>query len=89
MAMQLDKVIPFGRSLDEYRQMFALLEDDLAWNIIAVGDGPASFNAKMHALCKRVVSIDPLFVFGADDIERQFHAVTDNIIDQVKVTPDD
>lgn len=79
MAMQLDKVIP----------LFALLEDDLAWNIIGVGDGPASFNAKMHVLCKRVVSIGPLFVFGADDFERQFHAVADNIIDQVKVTPDD
>lgn len=23
MAMQLDKVVPFGRSLDEYRQMFS------------------------------------------------------------------
>ena len=89
MAMQLDTVVPFGRSLDEYRQMFALSEDDLARNIIGVGDGPASFNAEMHALGKRVVSIDPLFRFSADDIEWRFYAVVDDIIAQVKTTPDD
>ena len=89
MAMQLDQVVPFGRSLDEYRQMFALSEDDLARNIIGVGDGPASFNAEMHALGKRVVSIDPLFRFSADAIEWRFYAVVDNIIEQVKATPDD
>lgn len=89
MAMQLDKVVPFGRSLDEYRQMFALSEDDLTRNIIGVGDGPASFNAEMHALGKRVVSVDPLFAFSAGDIERRFYAVVDDIIAQVKSTPDD
>jgi len=89
MAMQLDKVVPFGRSLDEYRQMFALSEDDLARSIIGVGDGPASFNAEMHALGKRVISIDPLYIFSAGEIERQFYAVVDDIIDQVTTTPDD
>ena len=89
MTMQLNKVAPFGRSLDEYRLMFSLSDDDLARNIIGVGDGPASFNAEMHALGKRVVSIDPLFTFSADDIEKQFYAVVDDIIEQVKVTPDD
>jgi hypothetical protein len=89
MVMQLEKVVPFGRSLDEYRQMFALSDGDLAKNIIGVGDGPASFNAEMHALGKRMVSVDPLYRFGASDIERQFYAVVDNIIAQVKATPDD
>ena len=89
MAMQLDKVVPFGRSLDEYRQMFALSEDDLVRTIIGVGDGPASFNAEMHALGKQVVSVDPLFAFTADDIEWRFYAVVDAIIEQVKATPDD
>lgn len=69
MVMQLEKVVPFGRSLDEYRQMFALSEDDLEQDIVGVGDGPASFNAEMHALGKRVVSIDPLYMFSAGDIQ--------------------
>lgn len=89
MAMQLDQVVPFGRSLEEYCRMFALSEDGLARKILGVGDGPASFNAEMHALGKRVVSIDPLFRFRADDIERQFYAVVDTIMEQVKATPDD
>jgi len=89
MVMQLEKVVPFGRSLDEYRQMFALSDGDLAKNIIGVGDGPASFNAEMHALGKRMVSVDPLYTYSASDIERQFYAVVDNIIEQVKATPDD
>jgi hypothetical protein len=45
MAMKLEKVVPFGRSLDEYLKMFALSASDLQQRILGVGDGPASFNA--------------------------------------------
>jgi hypothetical protein len=54
-----------------------------------VGDGPASFNAEMFAGGKSVVSVDPLYVFRADEIEKQFYAVVDNIITQIKATPGD
>lgn len=89
MAMKLDKVVPFGRSLDEYRRMFALTDCDLAKKILGVGDGPASFNAEMHALGRSVISIDPSYAFRAAEIERQFHAVIDDVIAQVKATPGD
>lgn len=89
MVMQLEKVVPFGRSLDEYKNMFALSDSDLEKAIVGVGDGPASFNAEMSALGKPVISVDPLYVFRAVDIEKQFNAVVDNIIAQVKATPDD
>lgn len=65
MAMQLDQVVPFGRSFDEYRAMFSLSDDDLDKKIVGVVDGPASFNAEMQARGKRVVSIDPLYAFSA------------------------
>ena len=87
--MKLEKIVPFGRSLNEYKNMFALYDGDLSKNIIGVGDGPASFNAEMFALGKSVVSVDPLYVFQAEDIEKQFYSVVDNIISQVKATPDD
>lgn len=87
--MKLEKVVPFGRSLDEYKNMFALSEGDLEKAIVGVGDGPASFNAEMWGLGKSVVSIDPLYVFQAEEIERQFDAVVDGIIEQVKSTPAD
>ena len=87
--MKLEKVVPFGRSLDEYKHMFALSDGDLDSKIIGVGDGPASFNAEMFAMGKSVVSVDPLYIFSAADIEKQFHSVVENIISQVKATPDD
>ena len=89
MAMQLDRVVPFGRSLDEYRTMFSLSHDDLDKEIVGVADGPASFNAEMQALGKRVISVDPLYAFRPAEIEQRFHAVVDGIMRQVKETPDD
>jgi len=89
MAVTLNTVIPFGRSLDEYRRLFSLSDADLDIRIIGIGDGPASFNAEMTALGKKVVSVDPVYAFTAYDIEQQFNAVVDNIIAQVKATPDD
>ena len=87
--MKLENVVPFGRSLDEYRKMFTLSTSDIDKAIIGVADGPASFNAEMFALGKQVISVDPLYEFRAKDIESQFHAVVENIIAQVKATPND
>ncbi len=89
MAMKLERIVPFGRSMDEYRKMFALADKDLDRTIIGIGDGPASFNAEMSALGKSVVSVDPLYVFSAAEIEEQFYAVLDNITGQVRATPGD
>lgn len=89
MVMILEKVVPFGRSLEEYRRMFALTDSDLDKRIVSAADGPASFNAEMSVLGKTVISVDPLYVYGAGAIERQFHAVVDGIIAQVQDTPDD
>lgn len=89
MAMQLDQVVPFGRSFDEYVKMFALSETDLQKSMLSVADGPASFNAEGTEKGYRIQSIDPLYTFSAEAIRDRFYAVRDNIIDQVKATPDD
>lgn len=68
MAMQLDQVVPFGRSFDEYVKMFALSEADLQGNILSVADGPASFNAEGTERGYRIQSVDPLYCFGADEV---------------------
>ena len=69
--------------------MFAFSDGDLKKMLIGVGDGPASFNAEMFASGRSVVSVDRLYIFRAEEIEKQFHSVVDNIITQVKATPDD
>ncbi|BAY32415.1 hypothetical protein NIES2107_43040 [Nostoc carneum NIES-2107] len=87
MALVLDKVVPFGRSMDEYVKMFNLTNADLNKRIIGIGDGPASFNAEMNLLGKSVISVDPLYKFSAKEILARFNEVVDSIIEQVKATP--
>jgi hypothetical protein len=89
MAMQLDAVVPFGRSLDEYIHMFNLTAMDLSQRILGVGDGPASFNAEVSQQGGMVVSIDPIYCFAGAEILQRFDAVVDNVIGQVKATTDD
>ena len=89
MAMQLEKVVPFGRSLDEYMCMFNLDAADSQKRILGVGDGPASFNAEATKLGWQVTSIDPIYEFSAAAILDRFNQVVDNIIQQVKNSPSD
>ena len=89
MAMQLEKVVPFGRSLAEYRKMFNLTIEELKLNILGVGDGPTSFNAELTAQGGTVTSVDPIYAFDATEIRTRFEAVVDNIIEQIKQTPQD
>lgn len=89
MVIELDQVVPFGRSLDEYVKMFSLSDADLKKSILSVADGPASFNAEGTEKGYRIHSIDPLYEFKGEEIRDRFYAVRDNIIDQIKATPDD
>ena len=45
MAFILDKVVPWGRSFDEYISMFSLSQQDLKKNFLGCRDGPANFNS--------------------------------------------
>ena len=87
--MQLDQVVPFGRSHDEYVAMFALTAADRQQSILGVGDGPASFNAEGTQLGDRIQSVDPIYELSAAQIRDRFEAVVDHIIQQVINTPDD
>ncbi len=89
MVMNLEKVVPFGRSLDEYIKMFNLTENDFQKSILSVADGPASFNAEGTKLGYKINSVDPLYIFSCEEIKRRFYAVVDDIIKQVENTPND
>jgi hypothetical protein len=88
MSMKLSEVIPWGRSFEEYRRMFALTDDDLAGYILGCGDGPASFNAEAAARGHRVISCDPIYAFSASEIERRVGECYDTVISQVKQNRD-
>lgn len=87
--MQLDQVVPFGRSLAEYQLMFQLTSNDLKRQILDVAGGPASFNAELYQQRHAVTSIDPIYQFTGAEIRQRFAACVDTIIEQVRASPQD
>ena len=77
----LDDVVPWGRSFDEYRRMFALEASDLQLTIVGCGDGPASFNAEATRRGASVVSCDPLYRCDKADIRARIAATYEKVID--------
>lgn len=81
--MELSKVVPWGRSLNEYRQMFSLSADDLRKKILGCADGPASFNAELTSFGGNVVSVDPIYHFDARQIRARIDEAYPQIMEQV------
>ncbi len=80
----LDRVVPWGRSFDEYRRMFALSDADLSGVILGCADGPASFNAVAASRGLRVISTDPVYQFSPDQIRRRIAETADDILAQTR-----
>ncbi len=81
---ELSQVVPWGRSFDEYRQMFRLTDADLDRPILGCGDGPAGFNAEATRLGGRVISCDPIYGFTASEIERRIQETHAEVVQQTR-----
>lgn len=77
----INDTYPWGRNLEEYRSMFALGSRELEQKILSCADGPASFNAEMTRLGKRVMSLDPLYEFTTAEIRARIDATCQEMID--------
>jgi hypothetical protein len=86
--MKLTEIVPWGRSLAEYRQMFSLTDYDLSLEILGCGDGPASFNTEMADQGYSVISVDPVYQFSAAEIRQRVQDTYEPIISQVKQNVD-
>lgn len=86
--MQLNEIVPWGRTFKEYELMFNLSESDLKAKILGCGDGPASFNAEMTSQNYTVTSIDPIYSFSLQQIRQRVQATYETIISQVRQNPD-
>ncbi|MGH8140999.1 MAG: SAM-dependent methyltransferase [Steroidobacteraceae bacterium] len=84
MPFTLADVVPWGRSFDEYVAMFALGQRDLEGTILGCGDGPAAFNAAATERGSRVVSVDPIYEFSAEEVERRIEQTTQEIAEQTR-----
>ena len=80
----LDQVVPWGRSFDEYRRMFALSDADLAGRMLGCGDGPASFNAEATRAGHAVVSCDPIYQFTASQIRTRLDDTYPQVLGQTR-----
>lgn len=84
MGMILEKVVPWGRNIDEYRSMFLLDDDDMKKKIAGFGDGPASFNYQASAEGADITSFDPIYGFSAEQLKKRIDEVRDIIIAQMR-----
>lgn len=84
MSFTLDSIVPLGRSMEEYRAMFALTDRNLGASILGCADGPASFNAEMTARGRRVVSLDPLYRYMAEEIRARIDATFPEVMEQLR-----
>jgi hypothetical protein len=85
----LDKVVPWGRSFEEYQKMFALSAGDLSGSLLGCADGPASFNAEATRRGTRVISCDPLYQFDRAQISERIAATYDQIMMQTRLNADE
>jgi SAM-dependent methyltransferase len=84
MGFTLDNVVPWGRSYDEYVSMFDLSEADLGLRMLGCGDGPAGFNADLTKHGGRIVSIDPVYAFDAEQIKGRISETYDTVMTQLR-----
>jgi hypothetical protein len=80
----LDQVVPWGRSFEEYRRMFALSDADFQLRILGCADGPASFNAESTRRGTTVISIDPLYRLDTKTIRDRIAARYDQMLLQAQ-----
>ena len=81
MSFHYKNIIPnfhykgtWDRSFDEYLDMFNLSEDDLVRDIVDVGGGTASFNARMHQRGMPIISVDPIYRYSEAELRQRIVA---------------
>ena len=81
--MELKNIVPWGRSFQEYREIFSLSDDDLNKKILGCGDGPAAFNAELTAQGGNIISVDPTYRFDTAALRGRIAEVYDEVIPQL------
>jgi len=82
--VELKNVVPWGRSFNEYLEIFNLTDEDLGLSILGCGDGPASFNAELTSRGGKVISIDPTYQFSSEQLKIRIFEVYDEIMPQAE-----
>jgi len=89
VGFTLDKVVPWGRSYDEYVRMFGLTEADLGLRILGCGDGPAAFNSALTERGGNIISVDPIYAFNAEQIRGRISETYETVMAQLRKNQSD
>jgi len=87
--VKLENVVPWGRNLEEYQNMFQLSKEDLQSKILGCGDGPSSFNFEITELDGNITSIDPIYQFTKDEIQQRIDETSSVVSKQLKQNQND
>ena len=88
MPVEYKNIVPWGRSFREYVDMFRLGDEDLKKSILGCGDGPASFNYEMTRQGRSVVSVDPIYNFDRELIEKRIDETYVEVLEQTRENQD-
>lgn len=84
-GITLESVVPWGRSLREYRQMFALTDEAMAGlRVLDCAGGPASFCAEATACGAFAVAVDPIYKFPPEDLRHRIDETAAIVVDGVR-----
>ena len=87
--MQLENVVPWGRNLQEYKEMGLFSEADTNKKILGCGDGPASVNKELTKMGVDITSIDPIYQFSNKQIAQRIDETSLVISEQLRLNSDD
>ncbi|WP_321429605.1 SAM-dependent methyltransferase [uncultured Methanolobus sp.] len=88
MPVTYQNVVPWGRSFQEYVDMFSLTGVDLTKSILGCGDGPACFNCEMNLRGRSVVSVDPFYDMDVGAIRKRIDETCIEVLEQTRVNQD-
>lgn len=83
-SIELEEIIPLGRSGEDYLQMFNLMNLHESRTLLDCAGGPSSFNAFMSASGKKVISLDPLYACSVEEIKEKCIKSLYGMIDQIE-----
>ena len=87
--MQLENVVPWGRTLQEYRAMGLYRDEDKHKKILGCGDGPASVNKILSDMEVDITSIDPIYQFTKEQITQRIEETSSVVSKQLRLNSDD
>lgn len=78
------KLVLWGYGIEDYREMFALSQEDTYTKILEFGCGPSAVNSQQTLEGHQIVSCDPLFVLDKDTLSSKTRMIFAQMADEIR-----